>query len=140
MFSCEFCKICKNTFFQRTLLVAISVFPRCYVAKQFFGIAYFTDILSFEKFSKNLHWNLKLIFLFSTLFVHFKISYRQSFIKGRIHCEIFLSEDFMKYSFRVISWNKILSWNTFTLVSNIHCVCFSSIKNCVWREKIPCKI
>ena len=140
MFSCEFCKICKNTFFQRTLLVAISVFPRCYVAKQFFGIAHFTDILSFEKFSKNLHWNLKLIFLFSTLFVHFKISYRQSFIKGRIHCEIFLSEDFMKYSFRVISWNKILSWNTFTLVSNIHCVCFSSIKNCVWREKIPYKI
>ena len=26
-------------------------------------------------------------------------------LKGRIHCEMFLSEDFMKYSFRVISWN-----------------------------------
>ena len=26
-------------------------------------------------------------------------------IKGRIHCEIFLSRLFMKYSFRVISWN-----------------------------------
>ena len=80
MFSYEFCKISKNTFFHRTPLVAVSVFPRCYVAKQFFEIAYFTDILSFEKFSKNLHRNLKLIFLFSTLFVHFKIGYRQSYI------------------------------------------------------------
>ena len=25
-------------------------------------------------------------------------------LKGKIHCEIFLSEHFMKYSFRVISW------------------------------------
>ena len=47
--SCEFCKISKNTFFHRAPLVAVSVFPYCYVAKQFFGIAYFTDILSFEK-------------------------------------------------------------------------------------------
>ena len=77
---CEFCKISKNVFFHRIPLVAVSVFPRCYVAKQYFEIAYFTDILSFEKFSKNLHRNLKLIFLFSTLFVHFKIGYRQSFI------------------------------------------------------------
>ena len=114
-------------------------------------------------------------------------------VKGRIHCEFFLSGHFMKYSFRVISWNmkcfheilllqyptfiawcfssikknfngkdtlwnfsfrgfheiqfqghfmkhEILSWNTFTLVSNIHCVCFSSIKNCVYREMITCKI
>ena len=52
------------------------LFLCCCVAKQFFGIAYFTAILSFEKFSKNLHWNLKLISLFSTLF----IGYRQSFI------------------------------------------------------------
>ena len=37
-------------------------------------------MLSLEKFSKNLYQNLKLIFLFSTLFVHFKIGYRQSFI------------------------------------------------------------
>ena len=80
MFSCEFCKISKNTFFRRAPLVAVSVFPRCYVAKQFFEISYFTDILSFEKFSKNFHRNLKLIFLFSTLFVHFKIGYRQSVI------------------------------------------------------------
>ena len=36
--------------------------------------------------------------------------------------------------------HKILSMNTFTLVSKIHCVCFSSIKNCVRREMIPCKI
>ena len=79
-FSCEFREISKNTFFNRTTLVAVSVFPRCYVAKQFFEIAYFTDILSFEKFSKNFHRNLKPIFLFSTLFVHFKIVYRQSFI------------------------------------------------------------
>ena len=80
MFSCEICKISKNTFFLRTPLVAVSVFPRFYVAKQFFEIAYFIDILSFEKFSKNFQWNLKLIFLFATLFVHFKIGYRQSFI------------------------------------------------------------
>ena len=32
--------------------------------------------------------------------------------------------------------HEILLWNTFTLVSNIHCVCFSSIKNCVCRERI----
>ena len=47
---------------------------------QFFEIAYFTDIVSFEKFCKNFHRNLKLTFLFSTLFVYFKIGYRQSFI------------------------------------------------------------
>ena len=35
--------------------------------------------------------------------------------------------------------HEILSWNTFTLVSNIHYVCFSSIKNCVCREKISCR-
>ena len=80
MFSCEICKISKNTFFHRTPPVAVFVFPRFYVAKQFFEIAYFTDILPFEKFSKNFHWNLKLIFLFATLVVHFKIGYRQSFI------------------------------------------------------------
>ena len=85
-----FCKKCvlrnlenfigKNIYFHRTPLVAVSIFPRCYVAKQFLEITYFTNILSLEKFSKNLHGNLKLIFLFSTLFVHFKIGYRQSFI------------------------------------------------------------
>ena len=44
----------------------------------------------------------------------------------------------MKLFFQSISWNtisgafhkpKILSCNTFTLVSNFHCVCFPSIKN-----------
>ena len=40
----------------------------------------FTNMFSFEKSSKNLHRNLKLIFLFSTIFFHFKIGYRQSFI------------------------------------------------------------
>ena len=69
-----------NIYFHRTPLVAVSIFPCCYVAKQFLEITYFTDILSLEKFYKNLHGNLKLIFLFSTLFVHFKIGYRQSFI------------------------------------------------------------
>ena len=78
VFSCEVCKISKNIYFHRTPLVTVSIFPRCYVAKQFLEITYFTDILSLEKFSKNLHGNLKLIFLFSTLFVHFKIGYRQS--------------------------------------------------------------
>ena len=56
------------------------LFLRCYVCKQFFRIAYFTAILSFEKFYTNLHWNLKLIFLFSTLFVQFEIGYSQAFI------------------------------------------------------------
>ena len=49
------------------------LFLCCYVAKQFFWIAYFTDLLSFEKVSKNLHQNLKFIFLFSMLFLHFEI-------------------------------------------------------------------
>ena len=31
---------------------------------------------------------------------------------------------------------EILSWNTFTLESKFHCVCFSSIKKCVCREKV----
>ena len=70
----------KNIYFHRTPLVAVSIFPRCCVAKQFLEIACFTDILSLEKFSKNLRGNLKLIFLFSALLVYFKIGYRQSFI------------------------------------------------------------
>ena len=76
----NFAKFLRMPFFHRTPLVAVSIFPHCYVAKQFLGITYFTDILSFEMFSKNLHPNLKLIFLFSTIFIHFKIGYRQSFI------------------------------------------------------------
>ena len=31
--------------------------------------------------------------------------------------------------------HEILSWNAFTLVSSIHCVCFSSIKKIVFTEK-----
>ena len=77
----KLCDVMRNSFELNThLLFWEERFPCCYVAKQFFKITYFTDILSFEKFSKNLHQNLKLIFLFSTLFVHFKIGYRQSFI------------------------------------------------------------
>ena len=50
----------------------------------------------------------------------------------------------MKFFIQRISWNTVSgsfheTWNTFTLLSNIHCVCFSSIKNCVSRETIPCK-
>ena len=30
---------------------------------------------------------------------------KKDVLKGRIHCEIFLSEHFMNYSFRVILWN-----------------------------------
>ena len=51
------------------------------------------------------------------------------------YTEIFFSEHFMKYNFRVISWNELLSCNTFTLVSSIHCVCFSLIKKIVFTEK-----
>ena len=75
MFSCEFFKISKNTLLHRIPLVAVSVFSRCYVAKQFFEIAYFTDTLSFEKLSKNCHRKFRVIFLLSTLFVYFKISF-----------------------------------------------------------------
>ena len=35
--------------------------------------------------------------------------------------------------------HEILSWTTFTLVFKFHCVCFSAIKNCVYREKISLK-
>ena len=45
---------------------------------------------------------------------------QSKFIKGRIHCEIFLSRHFMKKQFQGHFMKyKILSWNTFTLVSNI---------------------
>ena len=47
-------------------------------------------------------------------------------IKGMIHCKIFLSKHFMKYSFRAISWTMKYFY-------------FSSqcqYKNCVYREKI----
>ena len=36
--------------------------------------------------------------------------------------------------------HEIFSCNTLTLVPNIHCVCFSLIKNCVNIEKTLCKI
>ena len=32
--------------------------------------------------------------------------------------------------------HEVLSRNTFTVVSKFHCVCFSLIKKCVYREKI----
>ena len=35
----------------------------------------------------------------------FPVKVVATLLKGRIHCEIFLSRHFMKYSFRVISWN-----------------------------------
>ena len=47
-------------------------------------------------------------------------------IKGMIHCKIFLSEHFMKYSFRAISW----TMNYFYFSSQCQ------YKNCVYREKI----
>ena len=73
--------LCERNYFELILICfSDDLFPHCYVAKQFFRIQYFTDILSFEKFSKNLHRNLKLIFFFSMLFVHFEIGYRQSYI------------------------------------------------------------
>ena len=55
-------------------------------------------------------------------------------IKGRIHCEIFLSWYFTK-QFQGGWFHETLSWNTFTLASNIHCVCSSSIKKIVFTEK-----
>ena len=51
-------------------------------------------------------------------------SIRKVMLKARIHCETFLSEHFMKSSFRGISMSKF------------HCVCSSSVKYCVYREKI----
>ena len=79
VFPCEFCKISKNTFFSWETSGGCFCISTL-LWSQFFDIAYFTDIHSFKKFSKNLHWNLKLVSLFPTLFGHFKIVCRQSFI------------------------------------------------------------
>ena len=53
--------------------------------------------------------------------------YKKGVLETRTHCETILSEHFMKL--------EILSWNTFTLVSNFDCVCSSSIKRIVFTEK-----
>ena len=42
----------------------------------------------------------------------------------------------MKLFFQSILWNSFFSGNASTLVSKFHCVCFSSIKKCVYKEKI----
>ena len=36
--------------------------------------------------------------------------------------------------------HEIVSGNTFTLVPTFHCVCFSSIKSCVYRENMSSDI
>ena len=46
----------------------------------------------------------------------------------RAFLEIHFKEHFMKH--------EVLSRNTFTVVSKFHCVSFSLIKKCVYREKI----
>ena len=51
-------------------------------------------------------------------------SIRKVMLKARIQCETFLSEHCIKSSFRGISMSKF------------HCVCSSSIKYCVYSEKI----
>ena len=63
---------CERNYFELILICfSEDLFLCCYVAKQFFGITYFTDILSFEKFSKNLHRNLKLTFFLFNLICSF---------------------------------------------------------------------
>ena len=52
-----------------------------------------------------------------------------------LHCGTFLSEHFMKCSFRDVSWNIKTFMKYFTFVSKFHCVCFSSIKQIVFTEK-----
>ena len=52
-----------------------------------------------------------LLFIIFIVLLPFSMNFKSNFgfnfstVKGRIQCEIFLSEHFMKYSFRVISWN-----------------------------------
>ena len=65
---------------------------------------------------------------------------------GSSHPVVFLRQGYtLKLFFQSISWNTVSgvfheTWNTFMkcfyLVSKFHCVCFSSIKNCFYREKI----
>ena len=54
----------------------------------------------------------------------------KTYFKAKILCETFLSEHFVKY------WLKGISWNTFTLLSKFRCLRFLSIKNCFYKEKI----
>ena len=54
----------------------------------------------------------------------------ETFVPELFH-EIQSREHFMKHG--------IISWNTLTLVYIFHCVYFSSIKNCVYREQVSCK-
>ena len=58
-------------------------------------------------------------------------------LKGRIHCEIFLSEHFMKYSFRDISWTtKCFHEMLFFSISNVIACVSHQYKNCLYREKM----
>ena len=61
-------------------------------------------------------------------------------VKGRIHCEIFLSEHFMKYSFRESfheKWDTFMKYFYFSIHHSLRM--FLINKNCVYREKISCK-
>ena len=56
-------------------------------------------------------------------------------LKGKDTLRNFSFRAFHEIQFqRYFMKHEILSWNTFTLRSNIPCVCFSSIKNSVCRE------
>ena len=60
---------------------------------------------------------------------YFQIISRENLL-AKILCETFLSEHFVKY------WLKGISWNTFTLLCKFRCLRFLSIKNCFYKEKI----
>ena len=53
-------------------------------------------------------------------------------ISFRAFHEIQFQEHFMKH--------EMFLWNNFTLIFKFHCILFSSIKNCVCRKKVSCKI
>ena len=58
-------------------------------------------------------------------------------LKGRIHCKIFLSEHFMKYSFWGISWpwNTFMKYFYFSIWMSLR-MFLTNTKNCIYREKI----
>ena len=53
-------------------------------------------------------------------------------IKENFSFEVFREIQFQKHFMK----HEILSWNTLTLVSKFHCASFSSMKKCVYIEKI----
>ena len=105
LFSCECCEFFQNSFFYRAPLVA--AFNKEWGKN--FQMKEENENISLKLYlqlCKYLNWSPFFSYFFFNFFLVPACSFFVfSFLKGRIHCEIFLSEHFIKYSFRVISWN-----------------------------------